>query len=264
MTKTNENGNFYHAVSLSGGKDSSCVLLLMIEKGMPIDCVLYADTGMEFPEMEEHIAKLDSLLFRERGIHITTLRHPHSFEWMMFEIPQQQKRAIERRIAKGQPLTGYGWPGMRVRWCTGQRKTHLIRKEANRLKQEKGKNALHYIGIAADETQRCKDDTSHRYPLVEWGITETQALQVCYNRGFDFGGLYEIYHRASCWCCPLNSMDNLRKIRIHHPELWARLRDMDNRARAIFGPGPLGQFKKDWSVERLEERFAREEKKGKT
>ena len=110
MTKTNENGNFYHAVSLSGGKDSSCVLLLMIEKGMPIDCVLYADTGMEFPEMEEHIAKLDSLLFRERGIHITTLRHPHSFEWMMFEIPQQQKRAIERRIAKGQPLTGYGWP----------------------------------------------------------------------------------------------------------------------------------------------------------
>ena len=56
MSKTNENGNFYHAVSLSGGKDSSCVLLLMIEKGMPIDCVLYADTGMEFPEMEEHLS----------------------------------------------------------------------------------------------------------------------------------------------------------------------------------------------------------------
>ena len=35
---------------------------------------------------------------------------------------------------------------------------------------------------------------------------------------------------------------------------------MDNRARTMFGPGPLGQFKKDWSVERLEERFAREEK----
>ena len=44
---------------------------------MPLDCVLYADTGMEFPEMEAHIAKLDDLLYRERGIHITTLRHPH-------------------------------------------------------------------------------------------------------------------------------------------------------------------------------------------
>lgn len=34
---------------------------------------------------------------------------------------------------------------------------------------------------------------------------------------------------------------------------------MDNRARAQFGPGPLGQFKQNWSVERLEERFAKED-----
>ena len=74
----------FSAISLSGGKDSSCLLILMIEKGLPIDSVLYADTTMEFPEMEAHIAKLDELLFRERGIHITTLRHPHGFEWLMF------------------------------------------------------------------------------------------------------------------------------------------------------------------------------------
>ena len=95
------------------------MLLLMIEKDMPIDCVLYADTTMEFPEMEAHIAKLDDLLCRERGIHITTLRHPHGFEWLMLKAPQQQKRAVERRIAAGQSLTGYGWPGFKVRWCTG-------------------------------------------------------------------------------------------------------------------------------------------------
>ena len=260
MTKTSENTDFYHAISVSGGKDSSALLLLMMEKEMPIDCVLYADTTMEFPEMEAHIAKLDDLLYRERGIHITTLRHPQGFEWLMFDVPQQQRRAIERRIAMGQPLTGYGWPGMKVRWCTGQLKTHLMEKEVNRLKKEK--NALHHIGIAADEAHRCKDDPQNRYPLVEWGITEAQALQICYDRGFDFGGLYEIYRRASCWCCPLQRIDELRKLRIHHPELWTRLRDMDNRALAMFGPGPLGQFKKDWSVERLEERFAREEKAG--
>ena len=40
----------FHAVSLSGGKDSTAMLLLMIERGMPIDIVLTADTGMEFPE----------------------------------------------------------------------------------------------------------------------------------------------------------------------------------------------------------------------
>ncbi len=59
--------------------------------------------------------------------------------------------------------------------------------------------------------------------------------------------------------CSLQRIDELRKLRRHHPELWARLRALDDRARAQFGPGPLGQFKKDWSVERLEERFARED-----
>ena len=30
------------------------MLLLMVERGMPIDMVLLADTGMEFPEMYHH------------------------------------------------------------------------------------------------------------------------------------------------------------------------------------------------------------------
>ena len=64
-------GNFM-SVALSGGKDSNALLLLMIEKEMPIDAVIRADTGVEFPEMEDHIAKLDELLYRERGIHIPT------------------------------------------------------------------------------------------------------------------------------------------------------------------------------------------------
>ena len=43
------------------------MLLLMLERRMPIDMVLTADTGMEFPEMYEHLAKLDEHLYRERG-----------------------------------------------------------------------------------------------------------------------------------------------------------------------------------------------------
>lgn len=34
---------------------------------------------------------------------------------------------------------------------------------------------------------------------------------------------------------------------------------LDCRAREQFGSGPLGQFKKDWSVQKLNERFAKEE-----
>lgn len=163
----------FHAVSLSGGKDSTGLLLLMIERGMPIDAVLWADTGMEFPEMYGHIAKVDEHLFRKRGLHITVLRSPKSFEYMMFEEPKQKPSCLENRARLGIPPYGNGWPGIRVRWCTGQLKTHLINKEVNRLK---GAHQLQqYVGIAADEAHRCKD---LHYPLVDWGITEVQALQM--------------------------------------------------------------------------------------
>lgn len=247
-------GQELSAVSLSGGKDSTAMLLLMIERDMPIDVVLNADTGMEFPEMYAHLAKLDDHLFKTRGLHITTLRHPMGFEYLMFDEPKQKKSSLENRARLGIPPYGNGWPGIKVRWCTGQLKTHLIQKEVNRLKGEY--QAVHFVGIAADEAERCKQK---RYPLVEWGITEAQALQICYDRGFDFGGLYEIYNRASCWCCPFQRINELRKLRHHHPELWAKLMELDARAKEQFGSTPLGQFRRGWSVAALDERFSNEE-----
>ena len=253
-TTNEEKQAYFHAVSLSGGKDSTAMLLLMIERDMPIDIVLTADTGMEFPEMYEHLNKLDQYLYQKRGIHITFLRHPKGFEWLMFEEPKQKPSAIERRKKQGVSLYGNGWPGPKTRWCTGHLKTHLMNREVNRLKGMY--RAKHYIGIAADEKKLIKTET---YPLVDWNITEAEALKICYARGHDWNGLYEIYRRCSCWCCPFQRIDELRKLRHYHPELWSRLRELDKRARDQFGSSPLGQFRKDWSVERLERRFAAEE-----
>ena len=56
------NKQIFHAVSLSGGKDSTAMLLLMIERSLPINTVLWADTGMEFPEMYDHIRKVDMVV----------------------------------------------------------------------------------------------------------------------------------------------------------------------------------------------------------
>jgi len=57
------------------------------------------------------LPKLDELLYRERGLHITTVRHPKGFEYLMFEAPMRQERAIQKRLANHQSLTGYGWFG---------------------------------------------------------------------------------------------------------------------------------------------------------
>lgn len=233
------------------------MLLLMVERGMPIDMVLLADTGMEFPEMYHHWDMIEQYLYRERGLKLTIVRNPHSFEWLMFDQPKERQSSIDLRNELGVPLYGNGWPSMKVRWCTGQLKTHLINRAVSQLKKEY--DVIHYIGIAADEAKRCKADKHNRYPLVDWGITEAQALQACYDRGFDWGGLYEIYNRCSCWCCPLQRIGELRKLRHHHPELWSRLMEMDQRALDQFGHTPLGRFKDNWTIAALEERFAAED-----
>ena len=221
---------------------------------MPIDCVITADTGMEFPEMYRHWDMIEQLLYQERGIRLTILHHSKGFEWLMFDEPKVRPRTLAAREALDIPPYGNGWPGIHVRWCTGQLKTQIMQKEVDRIKG--AYNALHYVGIAADEPKRIKNEV---YPLYDWGITEAEALKICYDRGFDWNGLYEIYHRCSCWCCPFQRIDELRKLRYHHPELWAKLREMDERALDQFGNTAMGHFRVNWTVEQLEQRFAAED-----
>ena len=224
----------FHIVSFSGGKDSTAMLLMMVEKGMQIDEILFCDTGMEFPEMADHVKKVEEYIGRE----ITVIKHDKGFEHLAFE------RVLTKGKREGEK--GYGWPRPNARWCTSRLKTELIGKHLrNRAKEY---NVIQYVGIAADEERRVKDKV---YPLVEWGVTEAEALQYCYDRGFDWGGLYEIFGRVSCWCCPLKSLAELKNLRKHRPELWQRLREMDEKS--------YNTFKINCSVEQLEERFAKEE-----
>ena len=114
------------------------MLLEMIRRGMPIDTVLTVDTGMEFPAMYDHINQVEAHLLRERGISITRLTPKQGFEELMFYAVRNKK------------APGYGWPGVSVRWCTGQLKVHLIHEYTRTLQSP----VYHYIAFAADEAHR--------------------------------------------------------------------------------------------------------------
>ena len=40
-----------NVVQFSGGKDSTAMLLLLLERGVTVDEIIFCDTGMEFPEL---------------------------------------------------------------------------------------------------------------------------------------------------------------------------------------------------------------------
>lgn len=227
-----------HIVQFSGGKDSTAMLLMMLERGMPIDNIIFCDTTMEFPGMYDHIAKVERYIGRK----VTRLKPPHDFIYYFAQRPKTR--------GKNKGKCGYGWPRMWSRWCTRIFKIGLTAKYLQNIGVSDHK---FYIGIALDEEKRHEkrpDNVIH--PLYDWGITEDIALQYCYAHGFDWGGLYEKFHRTSCWCCPLQRIGDLRNLRKYYPALWQKLLEMDDMVEYSFKP--------DWSVKELEQRFAMEDR----
>lgn len=235
-----------HVVSFSGGKDSTAMLLRMIEEGMPIDIILYCDTGLEFPEMEEHIRKVEEYIGRD----ITIIKAEHDFMYWATEYQMTIQSTKVPGHHPGELVSGKGWPTRLARWCNQKFKRDVSNRFLSEYRKEH--DVVLYAGIAVDEPERIADLT---YPLVEWGMTEADCLRYCYDRGFDWGGLYEIWSRVSCWCCPLQSIDSLRKLRIHRPALWAKLREMDAEIQSTLQPN----FKFDRSLIDIEKRFEVEE-----
>lgn len=223
----------YHVASFSGGKDSTAMVLHMIERGDPLDEVMFCDTTMEFPAMIRHVEKVKQVI-EAAGIKFTELRAPHDFEYYLAEYEVENRKPSSAFYG----MPGYGWAGHKSRWCTKTLKVGIIESHLRELQEDF--EVIQYIGIAADEDYRLErgqnQDPNHRHPLREWGWDENTALQYCYGRGYDWEGLYELKRnpktkkaRVSCWCCPLQSYEDMRILRQHFPDLWEKLLDLDSR-----------------------------------
>lgn len=229
-----------YAASLSGGKDSTAMVLRLVEEGWPLDFVMFCDTGLEFPQMYEHVEKLE----KELPVPVVRLKAEKDFEYYFLHYTPERKDLDSPYADK----PGMSWAGPKNRWCTSMLKTAVINKYLSGLR--KRYEVVQYIGIAADEPRRVKE---YRYPLVEWGMTERDCLAYCYERGYDWGGLYRLFDRVSCWCCPLQGLEELRTLRREFPELWCQLLEWEAET--------WRNFRKDFSVEELEIRFRFEEER---
>ena len=147
------------------------MVLRLVEEGWPLDFVMFCDTGLEFPQMYEHVERLEKAL----PVPVVRLKEEKGFEYYLLCYTPEREDPDSPYADK----PGMSWAEPRNRWCTSVLKTAVINKYLSGLR--KRYEIVQYIGIAADEPQRVKE---YRYPLVEWGMTEKDCLDYCYERGY--------------------------------------------------------------------------------
>jgi len=207
-------------ISLSGGKDSTAMLLMMLEKKIKVDHIVFFDTGWDYPGMLEHIDKLEEYIDRK----IVRLKPKICFD---------------------ETFKKHGFPSRIVRWCMSE-KRDAINKFCRKYKP-----FTQWIGFSYDERKRIKKTIGYCYPLVDWKVKEEDALKYCYEKGFNWNGLYNKFKRVSCWNCPLQGLKELKALWKYYPEYWVILLGMQKQSK--------WQFRMDYTLEELDERFRKEE-----
>ncbi len=221
----------------SFGKDSLAMLLLLLEKGYPIDEVVFYNTGVEFQAILEIRDKILPLL-KSKNIKFTELHPPRPFLFEMFE------KIVKKR--DGSTKRGYGWCGGPCRWGT-ERKVRILNKIIGNNKS--------YIGIAFDEQSRADFNTENKlYPLIDWQITEKECLEYCYSKGFYWQEenvkLYDILDRVSCWCCRNKNLKELKNMALYLPKYFRKLIDFELKiGEYMKGKKSLIQRLSEWEKE---------------
>lgn len=227
-----------HIVSFSGGKDSTAMLLLMIEKGMPVDEIIFVDTGLEFPEMYEYIDKIEKHILRP----ITRIKAEKGWDYWFYRKKEKGNRIGET----------YGWPFTIGAWCNDRLKLKPLHDYEKKINEK----YMWYIGIAADEEPRYARIQSferQKAPLYEWGITEQMAREYLEKRNL-LNPLYKYFDRLGCYLCPKQNARSLRTLYDNWPDLWQKLLQYDDDSS--------NQFKVGYTAHDFDLRFRKEDMQG--
>ena len=208
-----------HIVSFSGGKDSTAMLIRMLELDMQVDEILFADTALELPETYSYIDKIESYI----GKKIIRLKKGNWDKWFFGKITRGKLKGKMR----GFPLVIYPC------WHSREAKFKPL--------EERCAGHTRYIGYASNERsyqrqgiiKRYLDDNGkkgYRFPLVDWKATEDHCLNYLKRKGLH-NPLYDKFRRLGCWCCPKQSKKSLFVLYRDYPKLWERLLWYDSFSR---------------------------------
>ncbi len=207
----------------SGGKDSTCSIILDHELGLPPSTIVMSEVMFdkingisgERPEHMEWVHTKAKPLFESWGYKVEIIHAQKDFLDCFFH--RVEKSSYPERIGKcaGFPL-GHNR-------CTIKRDLK-IRAIEKYYRQFSGQEITQYISIAQDEYGRLESlkGANQVSLLLDHGYTEQMARAKCLEYDL-LSPSYSIANRGGCWFCMNQGMAELAP-KQYRPDLWEKLK----------------------------------------
>lgn len=207
-----------HIASCSFGKDSLATLLLAMEHGEPLDEAVYCEVMFdktisgEVPEHRDFIYNTAIPRLEKMGVRVKVLRSEKTYvDLFTGKVTRGPKKGMLRSF----PICGR---------CTVQRDCKI--RPIQQYQKSLPTDTVQYIGIAQDEQERLLRLTGQQVSLLEkYHFTEEDAKRLCPEGGL-LSPVYAFADRGGCWFCPNAKARELRHLYDHHPDLWARMLEL--------------------------------------
>ena len=184
-----------YVVSYGGGVNSTALIILLVENELPLDHVVFADTGNEMPETYEYLNIINGYL-EKVGVPLEVV-HVRNRESL-------SDRCLRRRVI----------PSEMWRWCTRDMKVTPIHAFYRSLKA----HIYQYMGIDYGEVHRMKpakaDYVTNLYPLIDYKIKRDGCVAIIKKARLP------VPIKSGCYMCPFNNMERWADIHERHPDLY--------------------------------------------